>query len=282
VTRLIVHADDFGLGERIDRGILKAHVEGCLTSTSIMAVGAHFDGAIALARDTPGLDLGVHLTLAEERPLSPPESIPSLVDPEGRFHRHATVFARRWAADKIDLDDVRRELSAQVERVVATGLPISHLDGHQHLHMLPGVLDVTAELATRHGIPAVRFPAEPLAPYMFASVRRLARVPQLIALRLLCARGRGAPVARTDRFAGFVFGGRLDRANLDVVLRNLPTTGTCELMCHPGLDDPDARYGHWGYRWQDELDALCDPALPDRLEHAGIRLIGYRDLQATA
>src|SRR6266849_6501592 len=115
-VRVIVNADDFGLTARVNQGVLEAHTRGILTSASIMAVGQAFEHAARLARATPALDVGVHLTLVEERPLLPRYQIPSLVGPEGRFPRHADRFVLRYFAGRINLLEVRQELAEQCRR----------------------------------------------------------------------------------------------------------------------------------------------------------------------
>ena len=280
--RLIVHADDFGISERVNAGVIDAHRNGILTSASIMASAVQFEQAVQLARETPSLDIGVHLTLAEERPLLDPGLIPSLVDDTGCFHRHATVFAKRYAQGKIDLEDVRRELEAQVAKVMATGLPVSHLDSHQHLHMLPGVLRITRELAIKHGIPCIRYPRETIRPYMFRRLGQASRIAQLAVLNIFCRLGQKSFTARTDHFVGFYHGGALNRANLAEVVAHLPRKGVCELMCHPGHDDPGSERAHWGYNWPAELEALLDREIAASLRKRGVALISYRDLATAA
>ncbi|MDZ7343958.1 MAG: ChbG/HpnK family deacetylase, partial [candidate division KSB1 bacterium] len=159
-VKIIVHADDFGLTEKINDGILWAHRYGILTSTSIMANGQAFAHAVALARAAPRLDVGVHLTLIEERPLLDPHEIPTLVGAEGKFHAHAIQFTRRYIAGRINLMEVAKELEAQVEKILSAGLNPTHLDSHQHVHMLPGVSRVAVALGRKYGIPAMRVPKE--------------------------------------------------------------------------------------------------------------------------
>ena len=89
---------------------------------------------------------------------------------------------------------------------------------------------------------------------------------------------RDMGMVRTKEFVGFLYSGILNRKNLKKLLQHLPSDGTCELMCHPGLDDPDSHYGHWQYHWPEELEALTDGELPGLLEKMGITLISYRDL----
>jgi len=279
MLRLIVHADDFGLSEAINDGILRSHREGILTATSLMANGDAFDHAVELCRRSPALDVGVHLTLVEERPLLDPDAVSSLVGADGRFHRHATVLARRYFSGRLCLDQVRKELDAQIRLVLSRGIRPTHLDSHQHAHMLPHLLRVVTELAREHDIPHVRYPAEKPTWYMVTTPYRARRALELLGMSALCLFGRRAPVRRTDHFVGFYFGGDLGTHNLRLIINSLPRTGTCELMCHPGLPDPETRHAHWGYHWQEEFEALVDPAIAVLIRSRDIALISFRDLQ---
>jgi chitin disaccharide deacetylase len=175
-ARLIVHADDFGLSEAVNRAVIAAHEHGIVTATSLMAGGDAFEHAVSLAKACPTLDVGVHLTLTEQRSVAPAEDVPSLVDAAGTLAPHAIRFAVRYLRGAVALADVRTELDAQIRRVIDYGLAPSHLDGHQHVHVLPGIARVVAELARNYGIRAVRCPAERLRGYM---IKDLAGVKDL-------------------------------------------------------------------------------------------------------
>jgi hopanoid biosynthesis associated protein HpnK len=274
-TRLIVHADDFGLSEAVNRAVIASHELGIVTSTSLMAGGDAFEHAIALAKARPWLDVGVHLTLTEQRPVA--THVPSLVDADGRLAPHATQLAQRHARGKIALADVRTELDAQIRRVLDSSLTPTHLDGHQHVHVLPGVAQVVLELARKYGISAVRYPAERVRGYMLTNPAHAKRVAEQVAVATLSALSPLKSLRRADAFAGFYFGGRLNERNLRTVLDHLPPRGTVELMCHPGFEDPQSRYEHWGYAWTDEAAALSSPRIRELLVERGVRLIGYRD-----
>jgi hopanoid biosynthesis associated protein HpnK len=272
-TRLIVHADDFGLDEPVNRGIVEAHDRGIVTSVSLMATGAAFDDAVALARSRPNLDVGVHLVLTEDRPLT---GASSLVGSEGRFPPHVTQLTGKRMRGAIDLEDVRAELDAQVRRVRATGLAVSHLDGHQHVHVLPGIAAVVADLAAAHGIAAVRYPAESVRPYMLRKPHRFKRVAEQVAVAAASALSPLKGLRRSDEFVGFYFGGRLDEANLARVLAGLPAGRTVELMCHPGGEG--AHTVDWQYEWVAERDALTSPRIRELVAARGIQLVSYRDV----
>jgi hopanoid biosynthesis associated protein HpnK len=274
-TRLIVNADDFGIAEAVNRGIAEAHDRGIVTSASMMATGQSFEHAVALARERPKLGIGVHLVLTEQRPLAGPH-VPTLVGDDGRFARHAIDLGWRQLGARVSLREVKIELDAQIRRVRAAGLAVTHLDGHQHVHVLPGVARVVAELAAEHGIAAVRYPAERLRGYMLRDVGGFKRLAEQAAVALCCAVAPRSGLRHSDDFVGFYFGGRLDEPNLATVLDDLPAGRTIELMCHPG--QADMRADGWQYDWAAELAALTSPRIRDRLGARGVQLISYREL----
>ncbi|HVG25421.1 MAG TPA: ChbG/HpnK family deacetylase, partial [Thermoanaerobaculia bacterium] len=143
--RLIVTADDVGLHRGMTEGAIRAHRQGIVTACSVVASGAAFDDAVARLRDVPSLEVGVHLALVEER------SLTGL-----RMPKKYTSFVPLYVLRAIGIGAIERELRAQVERVLQTGLRVTHLNGHQHLHLLPRVFAVVARLACEHAIPYVR------------------------------------------------------------------------------------------------------------------------------
>ena len=278
MLKLIVNADDLGLSEAVNEGILEAHRIGILTSASVMANGVAFEHAVRLCRSVPSLDLGIHLTLVEEDPLLRAAAIPSLVHAGGKLHRHATTFMKKYLAGKIHFQDVWSELEAQIKKVLSRGIEISHLDSHQHLHMLPQILRITIALANKYKIPAIRVPREHLRTYMLGPAGGISRLCQLCVLNAFCQRATKMPGRRADHFVGFFFGGNLHKENLHKLLQSLPASGTCELMCHPGLDDEHTRYGHWRYNWSAELTALTDQKIVEFIRQKDIQLTSYREL----
>ncbi|MFZ2491265.1 MAG: ChbG/HpnK family deacetylase, partial [Thermoanaerobaculia bacterium] len=146
MKKLIVTADDVGLHRGMTTGAIRGHLEGIVTACSIVANGRAFDDAVARLRDVPTLEVGVHLALVEEDPLT--EGI--------RFPEKWPRFIPAYLAGLIPRKAIERELRAQVEKVVASGLRVTHLNGHQHLHVLPGLFAMVLELGRTYGIPYIR------------------------------------------------------------------------------------------------------------------------------
>jgi chitin disaccharide deacetylase len=245
LSRLIVTADDVGLHPGMTAGAIAAHREGIVTACSIVANGDAFDDAVARLRDVPSLEVGVHLTLVEERSLT-----------GMRFPRKYTSFVPLYLTRAISIAAIERELRAQVERVLATGLRVTHLNGHQHLHLLPRIFAVVARLAREYGIPYVRI------------VDDHGGAARALPMRVLSFLGRRARAGFTnDRTVGVAEAGHLH----DVVPLLDHVEGVTELVTHPGLGVTSY---DWSYDWEQETRALCDPRLREELERRGIELVG--------
>lgn len=225
-------------------GAIHAHREGIVTACSVVANGAAFEDAVARLRDVPSLEVGVHLALVEERPLT-----------AMRFPKKYTSFVPLYFARVISLAAIERELRAQIERVLASGLRVTHLNGHQHLHLLPRIFRVVCELAREYAIPYVRIVDD-----HGGSARPLS-------MRALSHLGRRARTAglTNDRTVGVAIAGHLE----DVVPLFDPVQGVTELVTHPGVG---VRGYAWGYDWERETRALCDPRLREELTVRGITL----------
>lgn len=253
MSRLIVNADDYGRTDGINAGTLEAHLDGVVTSATVMILEAAAERGIAEAlRRAPRLALGLHFVLTGGgAPASPPDSLPT-VAPGGRFARNAEALA-----SALDPGEVRRELEAQIARFErVAGRPPSHVDSHHHSALHPSVAPVFAEVAAARGLPV-----------------RAASREALSALR-----GRG--VATPDAFLDGFFAGGATVENLLTILAGLPP-GTSELMCHPGHPDAALSAGSsYAAEREREITALCDPRVRRFLAERGIELVTFGSLQA--
>jgi hopanoid biosynthesis associated protein HpnK len=281
LKQLIVNADDLGLTPGVNRGILRAFQDGIVTSASLLVTGSAFEEAVAFARQNPELDVGLHLTLVEEQAVLGREVLPTLVDETGRFPRTSSEFFRRAALGRINWDEVEREIAAQIARFQKTGLRLSHLNSHQHLHVFPRVFQIVRRLTNGMDNVWIRNSAGPWRKSPGVPMRRWV---QQLGLNLTClsARGlHGPPPQMPDGMYGFEVSGCLTRSALEQILRKIPD-GVYELICHPGEDDAGTRkrYSHWGYRWAEELEALTAPETRVFLKEQGIALTSF--MQASA
>ncbi|MDQ6760024.1 MAG: ChbG/HpnK family deacetylase [Acidobacteriota bacterium] len=261
MKQLIVNADDFGFTRDVNEGIVRAHREGILTATTLMATGAAFDHAVQLARENPSLDVGCHLVLVGSPGF--PDTVAQL--------------ARDLALGRIA---VAAELEAQVRRILETGLRPTHLDTHKHTHLLPPVLNAVASIAEKFGIPWVR------RPFDFPLSGGGARLGKRVVSRTF---GLVRPhfervliqhhCRMTDHFAGFQITGAYDAGALSRLLYELPE-GTTEFMCHPGLCRAELQAARTRLKAsrEEELQALTSDEVRFAVQNAHVKLVNYQQL----
>ena len=271
---MIFNADDLGLTSGVTAGILEAMEQGLVTDASLLACGEAFDEAVAGLRRL-GRGVGVHLTAVDrERPLADHGPTCTLTGPDGCFHTNRNaLLARLLLGRGATLSQLAREWRAQVERVAATGLAITHLDSHQHLHLFPGLAELAVSLAKAYAIPFIRVPR-------FQGLR-LDR-PVSLAVNVLALRLAGlvdrAGIGRVG-FAGLEASGRQDAPGL---IRAIARSRhpVIELAFHPGHADQRTRskYAHWGFHWSQELQALQQAAFQAQLTRLGVAAVSFAEL----
>lgn len=279
MTRLIVTADDVGLHEGMTLGAIRAHREGIVTACSVAGAGAVLRHAADHLADCPELDVGIHLMLVEATPVSPPSQVPTLVTSTGTLVRNHRAFAARYALGRVSLAEVEVELRAQIERVLRHGLTPCHMNGHQHLHVLPRVFEIVVRLAHEYGIAYVRIPEDRAAGGRL-SVRRAA-VGVLGGLaRRAAGIARQAGLSTNSCALGIATAGHLTRQRLLTLVDRV--SGLTELVAHPGIDGAAiSRVYDWGYEWDAETAALCDSEVLAALSRRGVRCLGVRAALAT-
>jgi len=288
LKNLIVNADDLGWTEGVNRGIAEAHRKGLVTSTSLLANGRAFASALDVANENPELGVGVHLNLSDGPPTANPAEVPGLLNEAGDLEGSPENLLLRIAGRTVDPGEVEREWDAQVRKVRESGIEPTHLDGHKHVQMLPGLFEIALKLAKRYGIPAIRVSHEESrlrAALSSGGAQRTSVVlkqgVQARGLKLLARDAREmadhAGLVTTDYFCGIAQTGVLTLKGVQRLLENLPE-GTTELMCHPGYADEELR--RTGTRLQEsrqtELQILTDTRIRKLVASRGIRLISYK------
>jgi predicted glycoside hydrolase/deacetylase ChbG (UPF0249 family) len=287
LKNLIVNADDLCWTEGVNQGIADAFRNGIVTSASMLANGAAFEGGLEVARGAPGLGLGVHLNLSDGAPLADPETVTSLLNDKGEFASGPESLFLKQVRRGLVLNEVEIEWDAQIQKVRDAGIEPTHLDGHKHVHMLPGLFEIALGLAKRHSIGAIRVALEEssLRTALASGEKQHSGVVmkqgvQARGLKLLARDVRGqaerAGIATADYFCGIAQTGELTLEGLKKLVKSLPE-GTTELMCHPGY--VDAALKKTATRLQDsrqkELEILTDTGIRNLVASQGIRLIDY-------
>jgi chitin disaccharide deacetylase len=291
MKRLIVNADDFGLAESVNRGILVAHRDGILTSASLLATGPAFAQAIASATPFPELSVGVHLNISEGTPVSPAARIASLVNDRGDLHLTPFRLMQALLRRQVRPADIHSEFRAQVIKVLDAGVVPTHLDGHLHVHVLPQISPIVIAVAREFCIHNVRCPAEDLKttlPLLWrvagarSAVLKRSAVAYAVSsfARPFREQLRRAGLVCSDAFYGLAQTGFLNAEMLSAVLADIPN-GVTELMCHPGYfsAEVEAVGGELTQEREHEVLALTAPEVQRIVTRLGIRLINFRDLR---
>jgi hopanoid biosynthesis associated protein HpnK len=276
VKKLLVNADDFGLSEAINAGIVRAHSEGIVTSTSIVAAGEAFDKAVEQAASHPKLGVGVHLTLVEERAVSLPSDVPTLA-PNGMLPGTYGRLVKGTATGRIRKRDIEHEFRAQIEKCLAAGLKLTHLDSHQHTHTLLSLFPLVLKLGNEYGIRGVRIPRGWPTLSDLTAERFLPKCVLCVLAHGDAACFRRGRCIATQRFAGLFESGDLTEAKLLRILNGL-REGTTELVCHPGCNDDSPRYASWNQRRQTEMASLTSASAKKAVRELAIELINYSQL----
>lgn len=283
MKKLIVNADDFALHTLVNQAIIQAHQRGILTSTSLLANGKAFDEAVQMATDNPDLGIGVHLCLVGGLDtLSDPAAVPTLIDQNtGKLYSNYVLFTKQYLTGRVSKEEIYRELSLQVSKVKNSGLNITHIDSHQHMHMLPGIDTIATRIAKEHGLNKSRVSYEQLfftGAYPFTVGRYLGKAA-LSFFSFLAARTFRANLFKyPNHFYGMLAGGNMQEKYLLNILESIPE-GVSEIMMHPALDKQTlaAELG-FDYNWQLEYEALISSSAKEMIASKGIKLISFKDL----
>lgn len=285
-SRLIVNADDFGQTAGINDAIEELYRAGALSSATLMAGGTHFDSAVRIARNNPGLGVGCHLVFVDGTPILPAKAIPSLLGRDGRSFRTSLFeFAGAVTRGQIAAEHIALEAEAQIERLLSAGVQVTHVDSHKHTHLFPSVLAPVLSAARACGVRAMRRPFD--TPWS----ARLAGAPWLRRMQLvLLGRLQGSFNKLTadlrneqrvpDATLGIAATGTLDTDGLRALLAAMPHDGVFELCCHPGHVDAELESQRTRLRASRETEygALLQ-VIPEMLRTAGgPRLIHYGEL----
>jgi len=258
MKQLIVTADDFGLARSINEGIAMALGEGIVTSVGLLPAGEAFDDAVKLAKELKIGEAGAHLALTEVR-----DDLP---------RHHADLFIN-IALNKINPDGIYSLLKAQLEAAVATGIKITNLSSHEHVHMAPAILKIFIRLAKEYGIPSIRYPRGDRMPGVFES--------RAVYRSLILASFSGpmkkaldsSGILYPDRFLGFLDSGNLTE---EILLRMISSLkeGTTELVSHPGFLGPEVlkRY-RFHINCERELFGLTSRRVKKAIDSNGIELV---------
>lgn len=286
LRRLIINADDFGFTSGVNRAIVEAHVRGVVTSSTLMANGPAFTEAVQLAKTLPQISVGCHVVLIDGEPALRADKLPSLTRAH-EFRDGLKAFASRALTGRLASEEIFAEASAQIQKIHAAGISVSHIDTHKHTHIFPAILRPLLRAAKECGVYAIRNPFGPRFPLrssqLWARPNLWTRYAEVKILRRFSGKFREAAdregFATPDGTLGIEVTGTLDETLFQALAQSMPP-GTWEFVCHPGYNDADLQAARTRLREsrETELRVLTLPAAREILAKEGIQLISYRDL----
>jgi hopanoid biosynthesis associated protein HpnK len=281
---IILTGDDFGLAVPVNEAIIRAHREGVLTAASLMVGANCAPDAVERARECPLLKIGLHIVLVEGKAILPPDAIPDLVNAGGEFSNELVRTGFRYFFRTGIRRQLEAEIRAQFKAFRDTGLPLDHVNAHNHLHLHPTVLGLIVKVGREFGLRAVRLPHEPPIRSWKASGKGIGS--KLVSsaflrpwLAIMKRTLRRADIRCNDALFGMADSGAM---KLDLVLRfirNLPA-GVTELHFHPATRRcPEIDATMPGYMHEQELGALTSEKLRGAIRDAGVTTISFSDLE---
>jgi hopanoid biosynthesis associated protein HpnK len=270
------------MSDEVNEAVIRAYKEGVLTSTSLMVTGASYENAVKLAREHPGLAVGIHLVTVVGRSVLPYSEIPTLVDHEGNFSNNPVAAGLKYYFSKRARCELRKELAAQFERFRSTGVPLSHIDGHLHLHVHPVIFNTALMLGPKYGTRRMRVPVEE---------RRLAlnfdssnKLQKCIFTLLFGGLGRYMKsrlikhgFTYPERVYGNLQSGRMTERYCLYVLDRL-TAEISEIYFHPAVYKDDRVLTSHESQCSMEFEALISTKVKQRMQELGIKLTNYFEI----
>lgn len=271
------------MAEGINKGVIYGFRHGIISSASICINGSEAEEAIKFAKENPDLDIGLHVTLTQEKPVKSPIEIKSLVNKEGKFYRSIFEFLAKYTLGKIKIQDMKIEIGGQFEKIFNSGLRVTHVDSHQQIHILPGLLEIIIEMCKKYKIHFIRCPYSPIR---FNRFLKINRIMQQIFLNFFCLLAskkiKTYNLKTCDLCFDFLYSGNLNEERIKEVIYSLKD-GLFEIVCHPAIVDRGLlyNYGHWHYNWESELKAICSLRVREFIKNRSVTIDNFYKLATT-
>jgi len=284
MKKVIINADDFGLTCGVNKGIIECYQAGIVTNVSLFTNMPGYEDAIRLVNQNPNLGVGIHLNITCGTPISSKDKVPTLVNKEGYFFKWYQLI-KRLLLNQIDLNQIKLELKAQIEKLMSNGIKPIHIDSHQYIHAYPEVFKIVIDFSKEYNIFKVRYPYERFNfNRLFFSKQNFKRTSLFLLLRLytpkrvLIKNGIITP----DNFLGIMYTNtKYPLLAFENMLRSVKE-GTNEIVCHPGYVDDEliklTPYIHYVHPRKNELETILHPRIKELIKELDIKLISYKGI----
>ncbi len=281
VRRVIFNADDYGQCAQVNAAVEELIEAGRLRDVSLLATGRMWESSAAFLLNHPQVSAGVHLNAVEGQPVSASSEIRWISNADGELAglNGPQGLIARWIRHPLAVTRaVELEWRAQIERLHAAGLRLSHADSHQHLHAFPPAWHCAVKLCREYNIPSLRLPLEknrlPLRRSGTLALSASLFVARLAASLSHDGNRDGKELRHNDHFLGFKRAGAYGLKELIADLR-MASPGVTEVALHPSTQDKSPYPSLFGNR---ERLALLDASLPDQLAAMGIEVTSWRGM----
>ncbi len=283
--RIIITADDLGIDSSINKGIIESYKNGVLTSTALLMNVPETHEGITLAKENPGLEVGIHLSIVEGISLRGMES--TITDPLTYFDnkicmiRDWKAFLKKYISSKINFHELEEELELQIQSFLRHYNSIPFVNGTQHMHLMPKVWKIILKLAKKYDVKAVRLPGLTMPSKLWLNKR----LPFLIPFQLLGELGkrncRKSGIKYPKDVVGMQYSGKINEIRLLFLLKNIQTE-TLEIVMHPGYESLKLRDNlPWAYStfdWDSERKAIQSEKVKEYILKNNIELINFSKL----
>lgn len=269
MKQLIVTADDFGYSRNVNKAIIKCFKEGVVTSTSLIVNTMYFDESVKLLKQNRNIDVGIHINLTEFKPLTKARI---LTDKNGNL-----IHKAKWLNgyyNNADKNETEKEIEAQIIKAIYSGLKITHLNGHNHIHIFPNVIDAVAKLAKKYKINCIRLPLE-----ANSGQQEQNNFTRLMSNFSKAARNKinKNKLKTIDAFYGILNMNDMDFVKLSNIVKSLKN-GTSELMVHPAYVDKKGDTFHRSRQRENEIKLLADKKIIRTIKKLKINLTNFSQL----
>jgi predicted glycoside hydrolase/deacetylase ChbG (UPF0249 family) len=282
MKKLIINADDFGMSKEVNEGTKKGIEEGIITSVSLMANMPYFDDAVKFLKKYPKVSVGLHFNITEGKSLIIPKEAKNLIREDDYFYHWPQLIAR-VAFKSIKYSEIENELKTQYNELKKTGLPITHIDSHHHVHLYPSVFKIISSFADKEKIQSLRGNYFNNWNLTLGVLKKPAPAQLIVNIALLLSNLRHRKYGNLyeiNRFYDINWGKDLSTKELVTILESLPE-GITEFICHLAVESVTGNKKFLKPRYK-ALKLLTNSQIKKHLVNNGITLIPHRLLYSSA
>lgn len=270
MKQLVVTADDFGYSRNVNKAIIKCFRKGIVTSTSLLANTSYFEESVKLLKQNKNLDIGIHVNLTEFRPLTRAKT---LTGKNGKFIKKTRWFEGYYK--NADKKEIEKEIEEQITKTISSGLKIAHLNGHNHIHIFPKVIDAVVKLAKKYKISYIRLPID-------ANNKNYSNQKNFLSIISKFSKKARNKILKnklktTNDFYGILNMHDMDFGKLLAIISSIKN-GTNELMVHPAYTNGKGDIFHQSTQREKEIQLLTSTKIKQLVKKRGINLTNFSNI----